>query len=87
MGFCRACSVGVWRWYGLGWDVGLWSCWRRDLKRSMVWGVNVMLIREGICCGWVWEVVGRGVSGGILWVRGGGLEVWDWVGRTGGGVV
>ena len=81
-GDCGAWDIGAWRWCSSGWAVGLWSCWRRDLKRSMVWGVNVMLMREGICCGWVWEVVGRGMSGGTLWVRGGGLEVW--VGSSGG---
>ena len=42
-------------------------------------------MREGICCGWVWEVVGRGMSGRILWVRGGWLE--GGIGRRGGGVV
>ena len=41
-----------------------WSWWRRDFKVRMVWGVKVILLREGmvwlLCgCKGEWDVVGR----------------------------
>ena len=54
------------------WHLDEWSWWRRDFK---VWGVKVILIREGmvwvLCdCEGVWDVVGRSgeVSIGVLTV-------------------
>ena len=66
--------------YGKVWYLGMWGWWRRDLIWRMVWGVKVILMREGMvwigrgCLGdWtgdgVWrsgweEIVGREVVGG-----------------------
>ena len=46
------------------WHLEVWSWWRRFFKVRMVWGVKVILIREGmvwVLCGCkvVWDVVGR----------------------------
>ena len=46
------------------WHLEVWSWWRRFFKVRMVWGVKVILIREGmvwlLCgCKGVWDVVGR----------------------------
>ena len=76
-GSCGVRVIGVWRWSGLEWKFGVWVCWRRDLMRSMVWGVKVMSIRGRIVwasCGWLedWGLAEVGVSG--------------WAGRGGGGV-
>ena len=76
-GSCGVRAIGVWRWSGLEWKFGVWVCWRRDLMRSMVWGVKVMSIRGRIVwasCGWLedWGLVEGGGSG--------------WAGRNGGGV-
>ena len=50
-------------WYLGDWYLGVWSWWRLDLIWCMVWGVNLMLMREGIVwigCGWLedWAVYG-----------------------------
>ena len=46
------------------WHLEVWSWWRRFFKVRMVWGVKVILIREGmvwvLCgCKGVWDVVDR----------------------------
>ena len=46
------------------WHLEVWSWWRRFFKVRIVWGVKVILIREGmvwVLCGCkvVWDVVGR----------------------------
>ena len=38
--------------FGVEWCLGVWRWWRRVLMVSMVWGVNVISIREGMF--WVW---------------------------------
>ena len=51
----RGISGGVYGVCGRDWYLGVWGWWRRDLIWRMVWGVNVMLMREGIVwIGWGW---------------------------------
>ena len=64
---------------GKWWNLGVWSCLRRVFIWSIVCGVNVMLMREGIVCfGCVWfggevmvDACGEGADGGC----GGSIKV------------